>query len=64
MRNALSASPSVRTHIIAALTLARSAPMGLDHSGSTGVFQDVSRLSTSSRKYAKCRARIGQSSST
>ena len=28
------------------------------------VFQDVSRVSTSSRKYAKCRARIGPSSST
>src|SRR5215204_5101447 len=62
MRNAPSASPRSRAHHIAALTLARSATMGLDHSGSTGVFQDVSRLSTSSRKYAKCRARIGPSS--
>ena len=43
MRKAPSASPWSKTHIMAALTLARSAPMGLDHSGSSWVFQDVSR---------------------
>ena len=48
---------------MAALMLGRSLPMGLVPSGSTWVSQDVSRLSTSSRKYARCRLRIARSSS-